>query len=80
MSCFAEETIKLLPSCDNVGGTCGVHEFRKIHEQAASFAWPLNLIAPPQTDDYRGIALSGFSAAPPSIIRLEGAVCIGSLP
>jgi hypothetical protein len=24
MFCFAQETIKLLPSCDNFGGTCGV--------------------------------------------------------
>jgi len=39
----------------------------------------LNLIAPPQTDNCRGIALSGFNTAPPSIIRLGGAVCISSL-
>ena len=25
MFCSAQETMKLLPSCDNVGGTCGVH-------------------------------------------------------
>src|SRR5215216_1638437 len=42
--------------------------------------WPLNLIAPPQTDNCRGISLSGFSAAPPSIIRLGGAVCMSGLP
>jgi hypothetical protein len=23
MFCFTQETIKLLPSCDNIGGTCG---------------------------------------------------------
>ena len=41
--------------------------------------WSLNLIAPPQTDNCRGIALSGFSTAPASIIRLGGAVCMSGL-
>ena len=40
---------------------------------------PLNLLRPPQTDNCRGIALSGFNTAPPSIIRLGGAVCISGL-
>jgi hypothetical protein len=127
MFCSAQETIKLLLSCDNLGGLVGFtpldrdlrshfdhpprrdlevvvggaaeadeqqvlpargmesdqkleQKLRKIDEQGRlSCLWPLNLFAPPQTDNCRGIALSGFSAAPPSIIRLGGAVCIGGL-
>jgi hypothetical protein len=52
-------------------------KLREIDEQGRlDCRWPLNLIAPPQTDKCRGIALSGFNTAQPSIIRLGGAVCI----
>jgi hypothetical protein len=119
MFCSAQETMRLLPSCDNIGGTLwsshpwdrdprshfhrpprldriADEEFpRRIRNQIAELEqklretdekgrfnclWPLNLIAPPQTDHCRGISLSGFSAAPPSIIRLGGAVCMTGLP
>jgi hypothetical protein len=102
--CSAQETMKLLPSCDSIGGICGIQAFRglpscfhhpprlgrtadeefpgRIRNQVAELELklrergrlnclrPLNLIAPPQTNNCRGISLSGFSAAPPSIIRL----------
>ena len=39
----------------------------------------LNLIAPPQTDNCRGIALSGFNTAPPALFGLGALSALGSL-
>ena len=83
-----ELEMKIMRCRQLVDRTADEEYLRRIRNQIAELEqslreidclWPMNLIAPPQTDNCRGIALSGFNTAPPSIIRLGGAVCISSL-